>query len=171
MWKSLSPIDVELGQPKARELLVSFTCNDKHIFCGHWSGIVGVYHLNDGIWVRDLVPSERISGNNQVAGGKHVLAAVSSNRVLTVWSTTREMEELHCFNAHNFRCLDDSCVLGADSNIVNFQEMDQSKIAVLVVHRDCNKGSLVFLKKGEHVWEEKIVACSPLPILQPSPAM
>ena len=47
--------------------------------------------------------------------------------------------------------------------IANFQPIDPSKIALLVVHdmEDHNKVSLVFLKRGEQVWEEKIVACFP----------
>ena len=45
--------------------------------------------------------------------------------------------------------------------IANFQPIDPSKIALLVTQRVHKNAHLVFLKRGEQVWEEKIVACFP----------
>ena len=112
----------------------------------------------DGTWVRDLTPTEREEDSlyhTYMAGGEGVLTAwVGGGNVLTVWATKGHMEELHSFNVINFRCDH-----GGRSWIGEVQVIDQSKIALLL--KRC-KGSLVFLKRGEQVWEEKIVACFPL---------
>ena len=159
-WKTENPTAVELGQ--ARERVTNIFCNDRHIFCGQDNGIVGVYQSYDGQWVRDLVPSEMMWGIKLLAGSVGVLAAVSRDVVLTVWSTTDQTKELHCFNAHNYKCLDVSCDHGADSTIGQMKVIDPAKIAVLVEHHDQNKASLLFLKRIEHVWVEETLACFPL---------
>ena len=94
-----------------------------------------------------------------MAGGEGVLTAwVGGGNVLTVWATKGHMEELHSFNVINFRCPKVDCDHGVRSWIGEVQVIDQSKIALLLER--C-KGSLVFLKRGEQGWEEKIVACFP----------
>ena len=77
-WKTADLITVELGQ--ARREVSAIFCNDRHIFCGQDNGIVGVYQLYDGQWVRELVPSKIIWGLKQLAGSVGVLAAVSRDK-------------------------------------------------------------------------------------------
>lgn len=159
-WKTADLITVELGQ--ARREVSAIFCNDRHIFCGQDNGIVGVYQSYDGQWERDLVPSEMMWGIKLLAGSVGVLAAVSRDVVLTVWNTSDQMKELHCFKAHNYRCRDVSCDHGADSTIGQMKVIDPGKIAVLVEHHDQNKASLLFLKRIENVWDHDTLACFPL---------
>ena len=155
-WKTENPTEVELGQ--TREVVTSMFCNDQHVFCAALWGIVGVYQL-DGQWVRDLTPTERGPMYVNLAGGEGVLAAWSDFGVWSVWGI-KGLEEDTGFTGFNF---DDDDDPDAHSLISTVQVIDQSKIALLVVHdmEDHNKVSLVFLKRGEQVWEEKIVACFP----------
>ena len=157
-WSTENPTVVELGQ--TREVVTSMFCNDQHVFCAALWGIVGVYQL-DGQWVRDLTPTERGPMYVNLAGGEGVLAAWSDFGVWSVWGIKGLEEELDTgFTGFNF---DDDDDPDAHSLISTVQVIDQSKIALLVVHdmEDHNKVSLVFLKRGEQVWEEKIVACFP----------
>lgn len=91
-----------------------------------------------------------------LAGGEGVFAAWSDFGVWSVWGI-KGLEEDTGFTGFNF---DDDDDPDAHSWISTVQVIDQSKIALLVVHdmEDHNKVSLVFLKRGEQVWEEKIVA-------------
>ena len=159
-WKTAEPITVELGQ--ARERVCSMFCNDAHVFCGQGNGIVAVYSQISGEWVRDLTPGEVGTGFNhtRVFGSKEVIAAAVQDSGVTVWSSHREMEQLYHFNANDRNCLDLACEHGEDKSIVDFKVVG-SKIALLVVDFENNKTSLVVLKRGEHIWEEKTLACFP----------
>ena len=154
-WKTENPTVVELGQ--TREEVSSIFCNDRHVFCGQHNGSVGVYQL-DGQWVRDLTPTERMEGQLFMAGSDGVLAAWSTGGdVLTVWATKGQMEELHSFQA--IKCLSKvDSDHGVHLRITEVKVIDQSKIALLVTQLVDQKASLVFLKRVEQVWEEKIVA-------------
>ena len=63
----------------------------------------------------------------------------------------------HCF------CLDAACQHSGDKVIYSIKVVG-SKIALLV--NDCGreKTSLVVIRPGEHIWEEKTLACFPSPI-------
>ena len=92
---------------------------------------------------------------------------MSRDVVLTVWNTSDQMQELHCFNAQNYKCLDVSCDHGADSTIGQMKVIDPAKIAVLVEHHDQNKASLLFLKRIKNVWDEDTLACFSLSMGDP----
>ena len=55
-WVNFEPSMDQLG--RAKEKVMSLFCNDKHIFCGQGSGLVRVYTVSSGEYVRDLVPRE-----------------------------------------------------------------------------------------------------------------
>ena len=101
MWKNTDPnlTTVVWRIPGEVESLFS---NDTHIFCGHQpdqpdqDGLVtAVYSLESAAWVKDLVPSVERPDNCRrftkyeipLAGGNGVVAAISWNRVATLWSS------------------------------------------------------------------------------------
>ena len=175
-WKTAVPPAVELCQ--TRESVSSIFCNDAYVFCGLHCGEVRVYSFTTGQWVRDLMPGEgetRVRCNRLMSGSKTVVASAakfgSTPVTATVWSSQDKMEQLYYFNATNHNCLDVTCIHeGADRRQLVDMNVVGSKIALLVFNVSKNKCSLVVIRKGEHIWEEKTLACflvlsSPKPFL------
>ena len=163
-WKTTDPMAVELSQVSGQ--ICSMFCNDSLVFCGLASGRVSVYSLTSSEWVRDLMPGEVGPGFisfTKVSGGKAVIAAAMWGSMVTVWSSQREMEQLYHFNANNRYCLNLVCRHAGPipcSTIVDFKVVG-SKIVFLVEDFRKNKTSLVAIKRGEHIWEEKTLVCFP----------
>ena len=131
-WVNFQPRLDQLGRPQ--EMVTSLYCNDKHIFCGQGSGLVRVYTVTSGEYVRDLVPreaprttpessseSECDSGSESefhedrisytlVTGGKGVVAAVTWGAYVTVWGTGDDMDWVA---SYQYRC-DDCCKIPCD---------------------------------------------------------
>ena len=161
-WKTAEPITVEIGQ--ARERVWSIFCNDAYVFCGgSMNGRVKVYSLTSGEWVRDLLPGEVGTGCSvtRVSGSKEVIAAVMWNSRVTVWSSHREMEQLYYFDAINHNCLDLDCLHGGDKDIEDFKVAGSKTALLLADPHQMDKTSLVVIKRGEHMWEEKTLVCLP----------
>jgi len=94
---------------------------------------------------------------NILAGSDGVLASVAWESIVTVWNTTtRPMEQLHCFTTDSLH-LPDAFISVSDVRVV-----DRSKIAILVQHSRDDDGhyftSLVVIKKGGGIWHNKIIA-------------
>merc|ERR1712032_51367 len=75
--------------------------NNAHIFLGSGK-VVAVYSL-DGVWIKDLVPVEKMPHDISygVFGGKGIVAAAFSHAV-TLWSSEVEMDELFCFEMRKY---------------------------------------------------------------------
>ena len=98
-----------LGQEK----VVGLFSNDTHVFCGIDSrleiGLLAVYSLETGAWIRDLDPnpSEEMPPGTvpiypRVAGGKGLVAAFPMDgKVVTLWSSEGEMDQLYSLNIQN----------------------------------------------------------------------
>ena len=77
------------------------------------------------------------------------------------------MEQLHCFSSGNFHLLDASSNFlqlpdCGPTTVTNVQVIDRSKIAILVKHSRRSGpflASLVVMKKGGSIWENKNLAC------------
>ena len=131
-WVNFQPRLDQLGIPE--EMVTTLYCNDKHIFCGQGSGLVRVYTVASGEYVRDLVPRESPrttpessseshcdSGSESkfhedrisytlVTGGKGVVAAVTWDAYVTVWGTGDDMDWVA---SYQYRC-DDCCEIPCD---------------------------------------------------------
>ena len=97
-WVNFEPRIDQVGG--AKEEVTSLFCNNMHIFCGEGSGLVRVYTVASGEYVRDLVPRDSPSSEPNpgrtshtiVAGGKEVVVAVTWYKIVTVWSTGGDMD-------------------------------------------------------------------------------
>ena len=139
-WMTIDPEVKQIGETRCE--VRSLYANNKHVFCGQTDGVIAVFTL-EGQWVRDL----NLPGGNsdlwRIVGGENILAAVAwgcPNVAVTVWSTSKEMEQLHSLNIVDGRpqvtCLDD-------------------KVAILV-RKNVDLSSLVVLERGqEGTWEDK----------------
>ena len=112
-WVNLEPSMDWLG--RAKESVTSLYCNDKHIFCGQGSGLVRVYSVTSGEWIRDLVPIDASSSepvdsrglgrsDTLVAGGKKLIVSVAWDVFVTVWSRDGDMDWLT-----SYECMSDDC--------------------------------------------------------------
>ena len=139
-WMTIDPEVKQIGETRCE--VKSLYANNKHVFCGQTDGVIAVFTL-EGQWVRDL---NHPGGNPdlwRIVGGKNILAAVAwgcPNVAVTVWSTSKEMEQLHSLNIvgrqPKVNCLDD-------------------KVAILV-RKDGGLRSLVVSERGqEGTWEDK----------------
>ena len=112
-WVNFEPSMDWLG--RAKERVTSLYCNDKHIFCGQGSGLVRVYNVTSGEWIRDLVPIDGSSSEPEdshslgrsdtlVAGGKKLIVSVAWDVFVTVWSRDGDMDWLT-----SYECMSDDC--------------------------------------------------------------
>ena len=160
-WKSADPMTVALGPE--REWVNSMFCSDAYAFCGLRSGVVRVYSLATGEWLRDLLPGQVGIGFNytRVSGSKTVVAASVWCSKLTVWSSKGKMEQVYYLDVINHDCLDAACHHGGEKRSILAITVVGSKITLLVNNDERKKSSLVVIKRGEHIWEEKTLACFP----------
>ena len=169
-WKNAEPLVVQFGQVTRTDYggpeagVYSIFCDDKHVFCGMegWNGgVVCVYNLNSGEWVRNLVPSEVVANCTQtmlVCGSKEVVAATHIwQRVVSVWSSKGEMEELYslnvgrCCNTDNHDCIDTTCE-HSDKQMVLDMNVVGRKVVVLLqdpIDLRHQKVSVVVFKSGD----------------------
>ena len=159
-WVNFEPSMDQLG--RAKEKVMSLFCNDKHIFCGQGSGLVRVYLVASGEYVRDLVPREpnpdmRIRSYTLVAGGKEVVAAVTWDMFVTVWSTKGDMDwvasyQYQCEGCQKRPC---NCSARGDGTIEDIRMTPHGKIVLLTRNRSPNSdsaSSVLIMKKAEDGW-------------------
>ena len=108
-WKDVDPAAEEFGpvrmmlDPHLVDRGVnSIICNNSHVFCGLPNGMVGVYCLTTGDWVRDLMPGKLklIRGYHptKVAGSEIVVAAVMWNAIVSSVRSSNSHPDLLVIN-------------------------------------------------------------------------
>ena len=152
-WVNFQPRLDHLGRPE--EMVTSLYCNDKHIFCGQGSGLVRVYTVTSGEYVRDLVPreaprntpessseSECDSGSESefhedrisytlVTGGKGVVAAVTWRAYVTVWGTGDNMDWVASYQYRCDWCCEIPCECGVKAVIYDIKVTPHGKIVLV----------------------------------------
>ena len=172
-WKTAEPTTKRLAE--VGQEIESIYCNDANVFCG-MGNKVNVYDLASGKLSRELV----VPGGVQclaVVGGKGIVAALMGLRVyrprtiVTIWSSTGSMDQLHFFNSENFHCPNDSCGVINSYGVQTIEVVGTNKVAMLSSHHSNTKASLVVLEKGGRTWrrvDTKVLGCwdSPSSVLQ-----
>jgi len=171
-WKTAEPTTKRLAE--VGQEIESIYCNETNVFCG-MGNKVNVYDLASGKLSRELV----VPGDVQclaVVGGKGIVAALMGLRVyrprtiVTIWSSTGSMDQLHFFNSENFHCPNDSCGFINSYGVRRIEVFGTNKVAMLSRHLS-TKASLVVLEKGGRTWrrvDTKVLGCwdSPSSVLQ-----
>ena len=160
-WKTTNPETVLLGTVPLG--VRAMFCNNTHVFCGMRSGKVKVYSLTDGRWVRDLEsgdeglqPEEEGFEVMKISGSESIVAALSRDVVVTIWSSKEEMGRLHSFDVRNIDGMED----GGMWNI----KVTKKKVVLLLMDDTHSTNWLVVLQESEHNWENKILE----PFVMPS---
>ena len=176
-WVNFEPSMDQLG--RAKEKVTSLFCNNKHIFCGQGSGMVRVYTVTSGEYVRDLMPKEapqmpesssdtesdtesntesdrESSSETLVAGGKGVVAAATWDAFVTVWSTEDDMDWVASYQYRCDNCVRIPCDCHDKGTIMDIKVTPHGKIVLLASTggaADSNPASSVLImKKSEDGW-------------------
>ena len=119
-----------------------------------------MYLLTSGEWIRDLVPKEApllqehfYRSGTLVAGGKDVVAAVTWDKFVTVWSTKGDMDLEASYSPT--RC--DNCQkMSRDCNWVRGTKYDDIKVTphgkIVLLAKYRYSSLLVIMKKAEDGW-------------------
>ena len=163
-WMNSDPIFTKIGE--ARGPVYSIFCDSQHVFCGQDNdpegddpGTIGVYTLS-GEWVRNL--DQEIRQDGVIAVGEGIVAAVTGERVVTVWSTQGDMNRLHTLDLGDFDgSVEEMCVVE--------NTMSRCKVAVLTYDnlsdkRNSDRASLVVTEMNEvKMWEDRILTSFHVP--------
>ena len=160
-WVNFEPRMDQVGG--AKEEVRSLFCNNKHIFCGEGSGLVRVYTVASGEYVRDLVPRDSPSSTTTtttlVAGGKEVVAAVTWSEIVTVWSTGGDMDWVASYQYQCEGCQKKPCDCGGEASgtcgIEDIKVTPHGKIVLRTLNRSplsATASSVLIMKKGEDGW-------------------
>ena len=160
-WVNFEPRIDQVGG--AKEKVTSLFCNNKHIFCGEGSGLVRVYTVASGEYVRDLVPRDSPSSTTTtttlVAGGKEVVAAVTWDEIVSVWSTGGDMDWVASYQYQCEGCQKKPCDCGGEASgtcgIEDIKVTPHGKIVLRTLNRSplsATASSVLIMKKGEDGW-------------------
>ena len=169
-WKNVDPAAEEFGPVRmmvdpdqVNKGVDSIFCNNSHVFCGLPCGKVSVYSLTTGNWVRDLVPGgvdEDEDNETKMKGSDLVVAAfILEDTKVTVWSSTKEMEQLFSLDVNNYPCSDVSCEHSGDEQVVDEIEVVGDKVVLLRWAVPNITSLIVIMRSDQNEWESKILAC------------
>ena len=171
-WMNSDATFTKIGE--ARGPVYSIFCDDQHVFCGQDNdpngdepGTIGVYTLA-GEWVRNLDQEIRLDG--LIAVGEGIIAAVTGENVVTVWSTRGDMRQLHALDLGDFD-VEEIHVIGRTRG--EESQSPGSKVAVLThgnlsdsnkAEQGSNNVSLVVTEMNEAKrWEDRILTSFHIP--------
>ena len=160
-WRNMEGKTTMVGMLRTEQVWGFYT-NDTHVFCGiHRRASVAVYSLEDGTWIRDLNPilgelhvtSQHSLGIN-VTGGNGLVAAVSCERVATLWSSKKEMDQLFYFDVLKY---------GTSLSIKDMKVASGSKVVILAgsIHEVSDEKMLVVVtleKDGDGKWNTETLS-------------
>ena len=152
-WTNYQPNMDKLGW--AKEEITGLFCNDNFIFCGQKNGEVGVYGVSTGEWIRDLETEYEWEESSEtlVAGRGSVVAAVSWERLVSVWNTKGGKDQLTSYYHQSHHCEDDSCDCQKGYNISAIKVVDDQRVVLVLKQR--RKSTVMVLTKGEDGWDVK----------------
>ena len=171
-WMNSDATFTKIGE--ARGPVYFIFCDDQHVFCGQDNdpngdepGTIGVYTLA-GEWVRNLDQEIRLDG--LIAVGEGIIAAVTGENVVTVWSTRGDMRQLHALDLGDFD-VEEIHVIGSTRG--EESQSPGSKVAVLThgnlsdsnkAEQGSNNVSLVVTEMNEAKrWEDRILTSFHIP--------
>ena len=160
-WMTGDPRSEELGTVGSEVL--SLFCNDGYIFCGHENGIVNVFSIVSGDFVRQLFPDENVSGeiedrsSGEVAGKEGLVASslilgnatgVGYMCVGSIWSSSGQMELLDNFSFHLLEVEGDG-EDGRNERVLSFHLCSLTRVVALMecAEIDHHQASLLIAKK------------------------
>ena len=124
--------------------------------------LIRVYSITSEEWIRDLVPREEapllsrtmqhFENDTFVAGGKDLVAAVTWDKFVTVWSTKGDMDcEASYYPTKCVNCQKTDC-RGNGTIFDDIKVTPHGKIVLLAVNSTERSTSLLIMKKSYQWW-------------------